>query len=82
MYAVFVEVNADESVIGQAREFLPQRAAQMARESALKADIGSPLKVAAAFPLSFSKPRTRLVPQLARCASVSLPPRTHRQVSP
>ena len=36
MYAVFVEVNADESVIGQAREFLPQRAAQMAREFGAK----------------------------------------------
>jgi len=82
MYAVFVEVNADESAIGQAREFLPQRAAQMAREFGAKGGYWLPLKVAAAFPLSFSKPRTRHVRQLARCASVSLPPRTHRQVSP
>ena len=37
MYAVFTEVNADESHIEAAREFLPQRAAPMAREHGAKA---------------------------------------------
>jgi hypothetical protein len=32
MYAVFTEVNANESHVDAAREFLPQRAAPMARE--------------------------------------------------
>jgi hypothetical protein len=36
MYAVFTEVNADESRIETAREFLPQRAAQMASEFGAK----------------------------------------------
>jgi hypothetical protein len=36
MYAVFVEVNADESHVEAAREFLPQRAAPMARDRGAK----------------------------------------------
>jgi hypothetical protein len=36
MYAVFAEVNADESRIERAREFLPQRAAQLASEFGAK----------------------------------------------
>jgi hypothetical protein len=36
MYAVFTEVNADESQIEAGREFLPQRAAPMARERGAK----------------------------------------------
>jgi hypothetical protein len=36
MYAVFVEVNADESHIGAAREFLNQVAAPTARERGAK----------------------------------------------
>jgi len=36
MYAVFTEVNADESNIERAREFLPQRAAQVASEFGAK----------------------------------------------
>ena len=36
MYAVFTEVNADGSQIEAAREFLPQRAAQMARDFGAK----------------------------------------------
>ena len=37
MYAVFTEVNADESHIEAGREFLPQRAAPMARQGGAKA---------------------------------------------
>jgi hypothetical protein len=36
MYAVFTEVNANESHVDAAREFLPQRAAPMARERGAK----------------------------------------------
>jgi hypothetical protein len=36
MYAVFTEVNADESHVEAARQLLPQRAAPMARESGAK----------------------------------------------
>jgi hypothetical protein len=36
MYAVFTEVNANESHIETAREFLPQRAAPMARQGGAK----------------------------------------------
>jgi hypothetical protein len=36
MYAVFTEVNANESHIESGREFLPQRAAPMARERGAK----------------------------------------------
>ena len=36
MYRVFVEVTANESNVDRAREFLPQRAAQMAREFGAK----------------------------------------------
>ena len=36
MYAVLVEVNANESNIDRARSFLPQRAAQMASEFGAK----------------------------------------------
>jgi hypothetical protein len=36
MYAVFTEVNADESQISAAREVLPQRAVPMARERGAK----------------------------------------------
>jgi hypothetical protein len=36
MYAVFTEVNADESQIEAGRKFLPQRAAPMARERGAK----------------------------------------------
>jgi hypothetical protein len=36
MYAVFTEVNANESHIDAARELLPQRAAPMARERGAK----------------------------------------------
>jgi hypothetical protein len=36
MYAVFTEVNADESHVEAGREFLPQRAAPMARERGAK----------------------------------------------
>ena len=37
MYALFLEVNADESVIEAAREFLPKAAVPMAREAGAKA---------------------------------------------
>jgi hypothetical protein len=37
MYAVFIEVNADESVIEAARQFLPKEAVPMAREAGAKA---------------------------------------------
>jgi hypothetical protein len=37
MHAVFVEVSADESHIEAARQFLPQRAAPLARERGAKA---------------------------------------------
>jgi len=37
MYAVFTEVNADESVIEQGREFLPKFAVPAAREMGAKA---------------------------------------------
>ncbi len=36
MYAVFTEVNANESHVDAAREVLPQRAAPMARERGAK----------------------------------------------
>jgi hypothetical protein len=36
MYAVFTEVNADESHVDRAREFLTQRAAPMVRERGAK----------------------------------------------
>jgi hypothetical protein len=36
MYAVFTEVNADESHVEAAREFIPEHAAPMARERGAK----------------------------------------------
>ncbi len=60
MYAVFTEVNADESQIEAGREFLPQRAAPMAPRNAVqKAAIGLPLRMVVASPWWFSRPKRR-----------------------
>jgi hypothetical protein len=59
MYAVFTEVNADESQIEAGREFLPQRAAPMARERGAKGGYWLAPRTVVASPLWFSRPKRK-----------------------
>jgi hypothetical protein len=62
MYALFTEVNADESHIEAARDFLPKVAVPMARGAGAKAGYWLARRKAAASTSLSSTPKTKRVP--------------------
>ena len=62
MYALFLEVNADESIVEAARDFLPKAAVPMAQRPVQRLATGSRRRTAAASTSSSSPPKTKRVP--------------------